>query len=458
MPAKRKRRRKVRWDRVAILAVILLIPIALLYGAIKWITYNPYAKYDVYNEETKLAGSRKHESDEKEDAYYQSVYYPSFEEDALNKAIEEYRSKEIPKEVKGSSMIYVMVDYDSDTVLDRFTTVTFHQVIKDKDDKVIQKKDTSINYDAKSKKILGVKDVLRRDYLTLLQKKAKENKIDEKLITTAGLSNFTISKTGLTFYVDQDNTKSITLTYKDQSSYLALQDKNIPSLYQEEALSAKEQPKVDPKKPMVAITFDDGPHGAYTQEIMSEFEKYNGRATFFMLGQNVEANADIVKDVYQRGFEIGNHSWDHATEIAVTGEFNKEQISDEIYNTQDAIYKITGHDAAYFRPPFGEVNDRLLEANQMGYAFWDVDSKDWESKNVESIRTSVVKSTLAGNKVVLLHDIHEFSKDGLKLILADLNDKGYQFVTYSRLMQYEKEYLLQLDENFGVPKDIANGR
>ena len=68
------------------------------------------------------------------------------------------------------------------------------------------------------------------------------------------------------------------------------------------------QPKVEKRKKLIAFTFDDGPHYKNTKEIMAEFEKYNGRATFFMLGQNVKANPDIVKDVYKRGHEVANHS------------------------------------------------------------------------------------------------------------------------------------------------------
>ena len=239
----------------------------------------------------------------------------------------------------------------------------------------------------------------------------------------------------------------MSVNYKDNSAYMKLADKNIPSLYQGNVETPKAQPKVDPNKPMVAITFDDGPHYENTEEIMKTFEKYNGRATFFMLGKNVEINADIVKDVYKRGFEIGNHSWDNEDLRTL----DKKGVVSEIYDTQDAIYKLTGY-------PYGALNETVLNANQTGYAFWDVDSQDWMLKEAGAIKTSVVKSTKAGNMVVLLHDIHDFSKDSIEPILAALSKDGYQFVTYSTLMQHEKDYLWQLDENYGVPKDIANGK
>ena len=175
---------------------------------------------------------------------------------------------------------------------------------------------------------------------------------------------------------------------------------------------------------------------------------------FLHVGSNVGYYPDVVKDVYQRGFELANHSWDHAD----LRELNKQGIIDEIYNTQDAIYELTGHEPSYFRPPYGALNDTVLEANQMGYAFWDVDSNDWRFKEAGAISKSVVFHTKAGNMVILLHDIHEFSKNSIPSILAQLDKAGYQFVTYSTLMEHEKEYLLQLDYNYGVPNDVANGK
>lgn len=438
-----------------ILLLVVLIPIGVVLGIVKFLTSSsPYAKYEEYNEETKLAGSMEHDKDEVEDQYFLSVYYPKFDIPVLDKRINEFKEKELLTNLKHEGMQYISVDYDSEQIFDRFTSVTFHQVVKDQNDKVIAQKDTSFNYDKKTDKILGVKDVLRRDYLNVLNDKAKANKLDVKSLTSDQLSNFIIGKNAVTFYLNNRVEQKMSINYKEHQAYIKLADKNIPSLYQGDVATPKAQPDVDPKKPMVAITFDDGPHYENTEEIMKTFEKYHGRATFFMLGKNVEINADIVKDMYQRGFELANHSWDHADLRTL----DKKGVISEIYDTQDAIYKLTGNEPTYFRPPYGALNETVLNANQMGYAFWDVDSEDWKLKEAGAIKNSVVRSTKAGNMVVLLHDIHSFSKDSIEGILSSLSNDGYQFVTYSTLMKYEKDYLLQLDQNYGVPKDIANGK
>lgn len=449
------KKRKLRIDRMLVLLLVVLIPIGVVLGIVKFLTSSsPYAKYEEYNEETKLAGSMEHDKDEVEDQYFLSVYYPKFDIPVLDKQINEFKEKELLTNLKHEGMQYISVDYDSEQIFDRFTSVTFHQVVKDQNDKVVAQKDTSFNYDKKTDKILGVKDVLRRDYLNVLSDKAKVNKLDVKSLTSDQLSNFIIGKNAVTFYINDRVEQKMSLNYKDNQAYIKLADKNIPSLYQGDVATPKAQPDVDPKKPMVAITFDDGPHYENTEEIMKIFEKYHGRATFFMLGKNVEINADIVKDMYQRGFELANHSWDHADLRTL----DKKGVISEIYDTQDAIYKLTGNEPTYFRPPYGALNETVLNANQMGYAFWDVDSEDWKLKEAGAIKNSVVKSTKAGNMVVLLHDIHSFSKDSIEGILSSLSKDGYQFVTYSTLMKYEKDYLLQLDQNYGVPKDIANGK
>lgn len=448
-----RRNRKPRVDRILILIIAILIPVAVIFGVIKLMSNNPHSKYDVYNEATKLAGDMKHESDEEEDQYYLSVYYPKYDNKVLDQAVKDFKEKELLKDTQ-EGMHYIMVDYDTETLFDRYTTLTFHQKIMDANDKVIQTKDTSYNYDKKTDKLLGVKDVLRRDYLNLLHSKAKESKLDTKLIATDNLSNFVLGKDKVSFYFNHQIDQMITIYFKENSNYIALADKNIPSLYQEEVVTPAAQPEVDKNKKLVAITFDDGPHYANTQEIMKEFEKYNGRATFFMLGQNVGYNPEIVQDMHKRGFELANHSWDHADLRTL----DRQGVIDEIYNTQDAIYKLTGYEPTYFRPPYGALNDTVLNANQMGYAFWDVDSEDWRLKNASAIKNSVVSHTKAGNMVVLLHDIHEFSKDSVGPILAELDKAGYQFVTYSTLMEHEKEYLLQLDQNYGVPSEVANGK
>ena len=173
----------------------------------------------------------------------------------------------------------------------------------------------------------------------------------------------------------------------------------------------------------------------------------------------MEANRDTVKEMYNRGFELGNHSWDHSMDLAASkkGYMSVSQVTENIYKVQDAIYAICGAEPQYFRPPYGAVNNNMLKGNHLGYAFWDIDTRYWSSKNAASITAAALNGAKNGNIVILFHDIYEPSVESLKSILPELKKQGYQFVTYSTLMKYEKDYLLKLDAGYGVSEAYANG-
>lgn len=453
-------KRKVRKDRIFIITGICILIIALIaggfFGIKKLFFTNPYAQYETYDKGSKSIGEMKHYTEDKEEQYYVSFYYPQFNDKTLDSLVEKYK-KELPLNFKNDGKFIISVDYDVHQVYKHYTALTFKQKIyNEKDGKLLKSSDTTYNYDSVGKKLMKGDDVLRRNYIDMMKKKAKENGIQESLIKKENLNTFSINQKDVTFFIAGDAKQKITVNYEENKQYIKLHDKNIPSLYQNEPIQGAKEPKVDPNKPMIAITFDDGPHDEFTQEIMKEFEKYNGRATFFMLGQNVVQYPDVVKDMQKRGFELGNHSWDHSMGIATT--MNHQQVSDEVYKTQDAIYKLTGMEPHYFRPPYGAVNKTLLNANYLGYAFWDIDSQDWKSKNVNSIFNEVTNAAKKKNIVALIHDIHEPSMRSIKKILPYLHEQGYQFVTYSTLMKYESKYLTSLDNGYGVSSEYANGR
>lgn len=156
-------------------------------------------------------------------------------------------------------------------------------------------------YDKKQKKQLMLEDILRHRYPALVKRLAGEQgrKKDIKRDTSA----LPMIKTSLRIHLDEKHT--VPIPYKEYKKYVRLKDSHIPLLYQKNITVARAQLEVDPKKKMTVFTFDDGP-SAYASEVTGMFERYDGRATFFMLGQNVEANHDAVKETYNRGFELRN--------------------------------------------------------------------------------------------------------------------------------------------------------
>lgn len=447
---------KINPKRLIIVVVVAVVAIFLGIKLASMFANDPYAAYNTYNEETKKYGDIEHDKKENVELNsYLSVYYPEFEEEELNKIVESYKKEYVKENQKFDQMTFMMVDYDVDKIYDQYITLTFHQTWKNEQDKVLKDESVSYNYDLKNKKQLTYRDVIRRDYIAKLKSLAKANKIDEKKITTKNLNNFIIGPKDVTFYFDNDPKQQVKINYEKDTAYVALINKNIPSLYKGEQITPKPQPKVEEGKQVIAFTFDDGPRDPNTLEIMKELEKYNGRGTFFMLGQNVEEYPNTVKEMYKRGHELANHSWDHSEGIAAKGYMSADEVSHEVYDTNDAIFKLTGFEPRYMRPPYGAINDTLENVCGLDFINWDIDTLDWQSHDPVSIANIIEKHADIGYRVILLHDIHDESVEGAKRALKILHDKGYQFVTISTLLEQEKAYYVDKPNTVYFPTVVG---
>lgn len=442
-----KRKSRIRWDRIGIIVAGAAIIIAGVFAGVKLLASNPYEKYDAYNEETKKYGELKHETKEKEDTYYLSLHYPVYENKAMNDIVAAYKKEYVKTNMKHNGMQFIMVDYDSKLLYDTYITLTFHQVIKDENDKVLKKEDVSYNYDLKRKKLMDVKDVLRRDYIVMMKKLAKKNGFKEEQIKIANLNSFILQEKKVSFYFDHNAAKTLDVVYADQKPYIALTNAKIPSYFMKDPILPAAQPAIKEGKKLIAFTFDDGPASENTKAIMAEFEKYDGRATFFMLGENASYNPDLVKEVYKRGHEVGNHSWDHSQGIAVTNTLTPKQVSDEVYKPNDVIFKATGFEPRYFRPPYGAIGKTLDAVCGLDMVSWDIDSLDWQNHNPEMMTSIIKKGASVGYEVVLMHDIHKETVEGVKKVLKELDAQGYQFVTIDTLMKQDSKYLTNFNPN-----------
>ena len=199
--------------------------------------------------------------------------------------------------------------------------------------------------------------------------------------------------------------------------------------FHEDGKFDEEKNRVNPAKPMVAITFDDGP-GKYTMQLLQQLEAYDARATFFMVGTNVPNYPETVKKMKEIGCELGNHTTHHArlTELDVAG------IQNQIGTTNQAIQNIVGEGATLVRPPYGAVNEVVQSAAGVPLAMWSVDTRDWELKNAELIKNYVLNTAKDG-EIILLHDIHETTIQAMLQVIPELVNRGYQLVTVSEMAQ-----------------------
>ncbi|QUW23867.1 polysaccharide deacetylase family protein [Sporosarcina sp. Marseille-Q4063] len=198
---------------------------------------------------------------------------------------------------------------------------------------------------------------------------------------------------------------------------------------EEPAKDNEEEDKAElPSVKKVALTFDDGPDPKVTTKILATLEKYNAKATFYMLGSRVEYYPEIAKDVSNAGHELGNHTWTHPdlTNASI------KKINSEITRTSSIIEKVTGEKAISFRPPYGAINKTVRQQTNLPVILWDVDTLDWKHRNANQLLAHVKKNTRDGS-IILMHDIHQSTADGLDAVLAYLNGEGYTFVTVSEL-------------------------
>ena len=183
-----------------------------------------------------------------------------------------------------------------------------------------------------------------------------------------------------------------------------------------------------PSVKKVALTFDDGPDPKVTTKILATLEKYDAKATFYMLGSRVEYYPEIAKDVTNAGHELGNHTWTHPDLTNAS----LKKINNEITRTSSIIEEVTGKKAISFRPPYGAVNKTVRQQTKLPVILWDVDTLDWKHRNAKQLLSHVKKNTKDGS-IILMHDIHQSTADGLDAVLAYLEGEGYTFVTVSEL-------------------------
>jgi peptidoglycan/xylan/chitin deacetylase (PgdA/CDA1 family) len=186
----------------------------------------------------------------------------------------------------------------------------------------------------------------------------------------------------------------------------------------------------------IAITFDDGPNPELTPRLLDMLKERGLKATFFVVGQNVEEYPGIVTRMASEGHEVANHSWSHPalTKLGI------ESFRKQIENTNQAIAKATGKRPVLMRPPYGAtsltLNRRLNEQFGLKVILWSVDSLDWKYRNSNRVCNAIVQNTRPGS-IILAHDIHTTTIAAMPATLDALLAKGYKFVTVSELIAME---------------------
>ncbi|MBR3885462.1 MAG: polysaccharide deacetylase family protein [Clostridia bacterium] len=203
---------------------------------------------------------------------------------------------------------------------------------------------------------------------------------------------------------------------------------------------------VETREKKVALTFDAAWGSDKTLKIVDTLLESGVKGTFFLVGFWIEQNEDKVKQIAEAGFDIGTHSNTHPKMSSLS----QAKMAEELESSMSKITKITGESVKFFRAPFGDYNDIVLNtATNLGLKTiqWDVDTLDWKGLSGKEIFNRV-KNSVKNGSIILCHNNSDHILDALPLIISYLKDEGYQMVKLSELV-YEKDYIV---DNNGLQK------
>ncbi|MDD7403023.1 MAG: polysaccharide deacetylase family protein [Butyribacter sp.] len=197
-------------------------------------------------------------------------------------------------------------------------------------------------------------------------------------------------------------------------------------------------PKINPKKKMIALTYDDGPRYSSTRKILRALKQEKAVATFFTVGSNTASakNRKILKQSFDYGNEIANHTQSHKNLTRITS----AEVRREIRTTDRRLQKLLGVKPTLFRPPYGAMSAVTRKISAKPNIMWSVDTLDWKTRNANSTYRCIMRNAKDGS-IVLMHDIHDATANAALRMLKGLKKKGYQFVTVDELYRYKRKKL-----------------
>lgn len=197
--------------------------------------------------------------------------------------------------------------------------------------------------------------------------------------------------------------------------------------------------EVNTPEKAVAITFDDGPNPIYTPQVLEIFAEADGKATYFMIGEQMLNNPDIVRRAVEHGHEIGNHTYTHAK---LSGLGHTECL-DEVERNEKLIEELTGKKPAVFRFPYLDFNEETVSlVGEKGYSMigaLNLEARDWEQPGADHI-LSLSRDSVKNGSILLFHDGYgdrSQTIDAVRTIVSELKAQGFRLVTVSELLRSE---------------------
>ena len=207
---------------------------------------------------------------------------------------------------------------------------------------------------------------------------------------------------------------------------------------------------IDPSRPMVALTYDDGPEPKVGNVIMDSLLEVDGRCTFFMVGNTVarsEESKAEVKRMAEEGFEVANHSYAHK----YYNKLSSQEVIDDVLKCNQAIKDVCGVEPTVFRLPGGIMTDAVRNSVKMPIISWSIDTLDWKTREAAATINAVLGEDVhvQDGDIILMHELYVSTGEASKVIIQTLTNLGFQLVTVSELIQYRSGGLIEPGKQYG---------
>ena len=182
--------------------------------------------------------------------------------------------------------------------------------------------------------------------------------------------------------------------------------------------------------PLVALTFDDGPRNSTTGRLLEGLALREVPATFFLVGNRVPGNEELVRRMVREGHQVGVHTYEHA----ILAGLSRRDFDLQVGKTRAVLTQVLGEGDFWLRPPYGIVDDGVARWADSPLVLWSVDPEDWKDQDVDRIVAAVVEHVEDGD-IILMHDIYHTSVEAALRVVDTLLNRGYCFVTVEQLME-----------------------
>lgn len=398
-----------------------------------------------------------------EEAVAYTIYYPYLNLDAADAAIRTWidetiaSARQTAQEAENQVQIEITAQYDTYWVSGRYVGVLETGFIDSgmfahPGDLIF-----TMNVDTQNGTLLSTGDILvpeyTEDFLAALEAKLSElegNPVEGLEMDESWLDYLLLTSGGLSVVLPRGEylpsvwgTQSVTFAYAEllEKGWLALPLQPETEHTEPAPTTAPQQGQgertIDPTRPMIAITFDDGP-GEYTTALLDVLTQYDAVATFYMVGNRINNYQDAVRQVVAQGSEIGTHTWSHKqlTKLAPDG------IDSQLRRGMQAIENLTGQPVTTMRPPYGSWDSNVKSVSRklgLTIVTWNVDTEDWKTNNADKTYDAIMRHVKNGS-IILCHETKGSTVQAMKRAIPALLEKGYQLLTVSELLSFTQTH------------------